>query len=331
MHFERISREQVTQVVDGDREVTLRKEVLRLNSVPPLALVKKTLVGGATKPPVVFVHGFAQNRYSWHASRRSFTAYLAAEGFETYNLELRGHGRSREFGGFGAQRFEDYIHDVVHVAEAIGQPAFFVGHSLGGAVIYAAAGRVPMRGVVGIGACFAFGRSNPLMRALCQVTDAFRVAVPIGSMNVHTQIFGIAITKAFKWVDSAAFLVPFSGWAPGSVEPDLLAERLARGFDWTSVQVWFEMASWAKRAQYPYAQDWARASVPVYVVAGDLDHLLPPRDAKAAYDFAGSEDRTWELFDDYRHDVHWGHLDLVLGTQAPHHTWPAIGRWLSAR
>ena len=331
MAFECISREQVTQVVDGGHEVTLQKEVLRLSSAPPLGLVKKTRVDGATKPPVVLVHGFAQNRYSWHNSCRSFSAYLAAEGFETYNLELRGHGRSREFGAFGAQRFDDYIQDVVHVAEALGEPAFFVGHSLGGAVLYAAASRVPMRGLVGIGACFSFGRTNPLMRVVCEATEAVRAVVPIGGLNVHTRLLGLLITRAFRWVDTAGFLIPFSGWAPGSVEPELIAERLDQGFDWTSIQVWFEMVSWAKRAHYPYAQDWARASVPVYVLAGDLDHLLPPEDAKTAYDFAGSEDRTWELFDDYRHEVHWGHLDLILGIKAPEHTWPAIRDWLAAR
>jgi alpha-beta hydrolase superfamily lysophospholipase len=331
VHFEKVSRERVVQQVQPGCTVELEKTVLRLTSTPPLALVRKTLPEGPTKAPVVLVHGFAQNRYSWHNSVRSLSAYLAAEGFDTYNLELRGHGRSRAFGAFGARCFPDYVQDLVAVAEALGEPAFFVGHSLGGAVIYASATRVPMRGVVGIGACFGFGRGNPLMRTVCAITESIAPFVPIGALNIDTRFIGGLLAKAFMVVDSAAFFVPFSGWAPGSVEPELVEERLRMGFDWTSLHIWFEMARWSTAGQFPHVEDWQQTDVPVYVMAGDLDHLLPPEDARLAFDNAGSGDKTYELFDDYRHEVHWGHLDLILGKRAPDHTWPAMAQWMAVR
>ena len=60
---------------------------------------------------VLLVHGFAQNRYSWHLSSRSLVNYLADAGIDVYNLELTGHGRSREFGTAPANSFDEYVND----------------------------------------------------------------------------------------------------------------------------------------------------------------------------------------------------------------------------
>ena len=54
------------------------------------------------------------------------------------------------------------------------------------------------------------------------------------------------------------------------------------------------------------------ANVPLLVILGDFDHLVPPEDGRAAWERSGSEDKTLLLLDDFHHDVHWGHLDLVI-------------------
>ena len=41
--------------------------------------------------------------------------------------------------------------------------------------------------------------------------------------------------------------------------------------------------------------------------------------------------RGRKLFEPYDHEVHWGHLDLVLGRKAPAHTWVWIDDWMAAR
>ena len=84
------SDEVVEQLAVPGELVRVRKQHLRLDG--RLALVRKVLPCGGG-PPVVLVHGFAQNRYTWHSSGRSMSAWLAAQGFDVYVLELRGHGR----------------------------------------------------------------------------------------------------------------------------------------------------------------------------------------------------------------------------------------------
>lgn len=332
-----IEATEVEQTVDGDHRVLLHKEVRRLDGAAPLFLVRKHLPGGPTRPPVLLVHGFAQNRYSWHNSHRSMTAWLAERGFDTWNLELRGHGRSRREGTQGAEAFADYVADVRLAAAALPAPAFWVGHSLGGAALYAAAAELhreglPLpRGVVGIGALYRFGGANRALGLLGRITHSFRDAPWMSALQVRTRLLGGLLASLYGVSDIAGYAFPISGWWPGSVEPEILQERLERGFDWTSVKVWQEMARWAATGLFEWDADWAGTDVPLLVIAGDEDHLMPPKDAASAYERSGSRDKTWHIFDDWHHEVHWGHLDLVLGRKASAHVWPFIGEWMEAR
>ncbi len=314
------------QVAVPGETVLLCKERWRLDG--RLSLVRKHLpgVGG---PPVVLVHGFAQNRYTWHHSIRSMSAWLAGQGFDVFNLELRGHGNSRP--GHGPESFADYVSDAEAVADALPQRAFWVGHSLGGAVGYAVATRAPVRGVVGIGALYKFGQANRFLHWLCKLSTVTRGKRLLGNVSVRTRLAGQVLGRLYNITDVAGYAFPVSGWAPGSVEPELLAERLERGFDWTSGNVWLDMARWSASDRFDFGDDWRRTDVPLLVISGDLDHLMPPADARAAFDESGSRDKTLLELEPWTTGRHWGHLDLVSGRFAPEHLWTPLRAWLAER
>lgn len=330
---------EVEQVTDLGARVLLYKEIAHLRGDLPLSLVRKHLPGGDRLGPVLLVHGFAQNRYTWHTSRRSMSAWLAAVGYDVWNLELRGHGRSRAAGHGSADCFADYVSDVVLAASALPGPAFWMGHSLGGAAVYAAATRVlaegvpgvPPRGVIGLGAIFQFGQASPLLRGLAQITHALRDWPTFARLNVKTKMAGQLIARLYGLSDATGYAVPLSGWWPGSVEQDLLAERLTQGFDWTSLTVWQEMSRWAATGEVAIGEAWSRTDTPLAVLLGDKDHLVPPADGRTAYDRSGSTDRSLQIFDDWHNEVHWGHLDLILGHHAPRHVWQAVDGWMRPR
>ncbi len=327
-----LSSEIVEQAIDGGERGHFLKQVLRAGGpgAVPLGLVRKVLPGGEAIGRVLLVHGFAQNRYSWHTSRRSVVNWLAARGWDTYNLELRGHGRSRPGATGGAERFADYVDDVARVAESLGAP-FLMGHSLGGAACYGAATLTPVAGVVGIGALFGFAQHNRLLRTLGVLSLELARSPLLPAFALRTQLLGRLLARLYAVSDIAGYTVPISGWWPGSIEQELLDERLSRGFDWTSAEVWLEMSRWARSGGFDYEEAWRRTEVPLLVIAGDRDHLCPPGDARRAYDSSGSSDRTWVLLDDYHHEVHWGHLDLVLGRLAPAYTWSIAESWMRER
>ena len=332
-----LRQELVEQFTDRRQSVTLHKEILQLPAQDgeggPLGVVRKHLPGGPTLPPVLLVHGCAQNRSTWHTSERSPSAWLAARGFDVWNMELRGHGRSTEDVHRGAEKFADYVADVQRVARAIGQPAFWIGHSLGGAAVYGAAAEAPElpRGVIGIGAIYTFAQHNRFLRLLGKLTWRLRDVPGVGNLQIRTRLGGRIAAKLYSLTDITGYTFPVSGWWPGSIEPDLLAERLTRGFDWTSVTVWQEMSRWAVTGTFEYDDDWRTANVPLLVILGDFDHLVPPEDGRAAWERSGSEDKTLLLLDDFHHDVHWGHLDLVIGTLAMEHVWTPLADWMTAR
>jgi pimeloyl-ACP methyl ester carboxylesterase len=319
--------------IEPGRRAALQMTRHRLEAEVPLVLTRTALRGGARLPPVLLVHGFAQNRYTWHTSIRSLSAALAAAGFEAWNLELRGHGLSRGEGQEGATVFADYIADLHAAIDALPDRPFLIGHSLGGAAAYAAAALRPgrVRGVIGLAAVYGFGNGNPLIRFACRVSQRAASAPALSRVQVKSRLLGQIIGRALDLTDIAGYTLPLSGWWPGSVEPALLQERLEEGFDWTSVKVWQEMARWGAQGAFDHDREWRAAEVPVLVVLGDKDHLLPVEDGRLAFDRARGPDKELLLLDPWTTGHHWGHLDIVLGKAAPAEVWPRLIAWMEAR
>lgn len=329
-----VAAERVEQTIHDDRRAVLHVEALRLPASqehPPLAIERTTLPDGPTRRPVLLVHGFAQNRWTWRVSRRSLAARLAAEGYEVLNLELRGHGLSRSYGAGNARAFEEYVADAVRVVRGCDEPPFLVGHSLGGAVCIGAATEAAVAGVVHLAGIYAFATRNPTLRLLARASLRAQPALTAAPVRVSTGWAGKLIGRLYAFTDVAGYVAPLAGWVPGSVERDVLEERLAKGFDWTSAEVWLQMSRWALGERFAYDEAFRRTDVPLLVLAGSMDRLLHPDDARRCYSAAGCRDKTFIEFEPFEHGSHWGHLDLVLGRRAPDVVWPILVDWLNAR
>jgi alpha-beta hydrolase superfamily lysophospholipase len=277
------------------------------------------------------VHGFAQNRFSWRLSRRSFVAHLAAEGFEVLNFELRGHGLSREYGAGNASEFHEYVLDAQRVVRRCARPPFVVGHSLGGAVGIGVATETELAGLVHLAGVYGFASRNRTLRALAHATLAWEPWLRSLPVNVSTGWAGDVISRLYAVTDIAGYGAPIAGWAPDSIERDLLDERLSLGFDWTSLAVWLQMSRWATGEPLAYREAFGTTDVPLLVIAGDNDPLVRPGDARDCFEGSGSTDKELLIFDPFEHQVHWGHIDLIVGRLAPDEVWPRITAWLTDR
>ena len=344
----RLSEERVDQIIDGERRGSFVKEIVRaeLSSGRNLALVRKKPEGLPTHGAVVLVHGFAQNRYSWHLDQRSMVNFLAAEGLDTYNLELAGHGRSREFGTPPAPSFAAYIDDCAEVFQAIARHSghgqvFIVGHSLGGAVCYAAAPRCKesIAGVITLGGVYRFGRNPILLHAarLLTVVDRRSSILRRLELGVHTRSLGKLLVGLLPTLDRASEWLPVAGWVPGSTERPVIEERILRGFDRTGVNVCLQMLGWAVSDRFEgedgtdYRARFAELDVPLLVVAGNHDRLATPDDVRPAWTESQSSDKTYREFASAEDEVDWGHLCIVLGTRASTYVWPLLARWILDR
>jgi pimeloyl-ACP methyl ester carboxylesterase len=99
--------------------------------------------------PVILCHGMLSNRFNVDLDEcHSVARHLRSAGFDIWVMELRGRGRSRRAGTGGLWPFDwtidDYIrHDVPTVIDYVCRTAgadgvHWVGHSLGGMILYAA-------------------------------------------------------------------------------------------------------------------------------------------------------------------------------------------------
>ena len=329
-----LTDEVVHERIHADREVRLRRQTLRVGGEaenPPLAIERTTLPEGPRRPPVILVHGFAQNRYTWRLSKRSLSGHLAEAGYDVLNLELRGHGNSRAYGSGNARNFGEYVSDLVRVIEGCERPPFVIGHSLGGGVGVGAVTEAKVAGLVHIAGVFGFASQNRVIRTAARASVKAADALRLRGLRMSTGPAGRLVGRLYGLADATGYGFPLSGWAPGSIEQDLVEERLELGMDWTSAEVWLQMCRWALGEPFEYADAFRENRTPLLVIAGSADPLLHPHDARRCYDGSGSPDRTFIVFDPFEHEVHWGHLDLLIGRRAPDIVWPQILGWLNER
>jgi pimeloyl-ACP methyl ester carboxylesterase len=81
-------------------------------------------------PTLLLVHGFAGGAWYWEPWQR----FLAARGWPTAALDLRGRPGSRPVTDLGAVSLHDYVADVREAAAHLGRPPV-VGHSMGGLLV----------------------------------------------------------------------------------------------------------------------------------------------------------------------------------------------------
>jgi len=217
-----------------------------------------------------------------------------------------------------------------------------IGHSLGGAMLYAGAPLVAdqIAGLVPIAGVYRFGGRQPLFRLLGRLLAPVDSTLSLMKTPVFMAPVGRVLHAARELLDHEWFGVsPMQAWFPRAFDGAGLERRLLEGFDQTTVGVLRQLMLWAKTGElvsadgtHSYAETWRRqGTMPLYAIAGDRDTLLPPSDAKAGYHEAPTADKHFDVLSRREGGSSWGHLELCVGKRAPAYVWPRILRWLDAR
>ncbi len=305
---------------------------------------------------VLMIHGLGQNRFNFEVEGISLPGHLAAAGYDVFIAELRGHGRSHATSGHLPPRgYGDYVHEdavaAVRFAHglAAGAPLFLLGHSLGGAIVYGVTPlcRDEVAGVVAVSGVYHLAKQ----RVLQGVTSrAPRVA--------HTLRRGkgayLPIWMYGRLMGAAARVFPLEktgdvirSYHPGSMSASAVRERFNHGFDRVSFGVMGDMWRLASshglaplsagdhligaEVQETYCRRFAACDVPLLVIAADRDRLVPPDAARPAFEESVSRDKTYFLAGWQTVGAHFGHLDVLIGHEAPRAIWPVITQFLHQR
>lgn len=337
--------ELVEQTVDRDLRARFLKEIVLAKGAMPIALVRKRAVRGhdplPCRAPVLLIHGYAQNRYAFHLPSRSLANHLAHAGYDVYNVDLRGRGRSRRLGARRPKGVLDFVREDVPAAlAAIAEhsgvaPVFLVGHSLGGVVSYCVAvdERPRVAGVVALGSPYHFTVGSRWLTLASRAFTALDQRVRIPNLVIPARSYGRFVHAARRLVESPLHPLPFRGFRSGSMEPEVLREHMTLAMDRGSIstmRMMFERAREVRTGCAPeaglfgYAQRFEALDVPLLVVAGDHDDLAPAASVRPAFERSQSSDRQYRA-------LPFGHVDLLVGREAPRLTWPLLEAWLGRR
>lgn len=97
------------------------------------------------RPPIVLIHGAANSALVWTYWQEA----LAAQGWASYAIDLRGHGKSAPADLSGVS-MRDYADDVIEATQQLDRPAVLLGWSMGGLVAVMAAARCDAVACVGL-------------------------------------------------------------------------------------------------------------------------------------------------------------------------------------
>jgi polyhydroxyalkanoate synthase len=347
----------VEQSVDIDERGSFVKQLVLARGPMPIAMVRKRVavlpergssahrdpesLAAPTVATLLLIHGYGQNRYAFHLPSRSLVNHLARAGFDVYNVDLRGRGRSGHLGARRPRSVEEFIVEDVPTAldeiRAISgnRPVFLVGHSLGGVVSYCVAveHRSRVAGVVSMGSPYHFTLGSRWLAGLTAGFMALDKRLKLPNLVVPARAYGRYVRTARRVVESRFYPVPFRGFRPGSIEPEVLEQHMSLAMDRGSIATMRAMFSWAGEVRarkreddglFGYSTRFEALDLPLLVISGTHDDLAPPASVRPAHDRSRSSDRTYR-------ELPFGHVDMVIGREAPQLTWPLIESWLKKR
>jgi pimeloyl-ACP methyl ester carboxylesterase len=324
-------------------------EVITDDGAPLIVTRKLPLIQKRDLTPVLLIHGLGQNRHFWDLPGRSFADNLVMQGYDVFIAELRGHGLSRANGAPYPKSFEEYVdYDVPALIDFICHRTqhpkiYLIGHSLGGAICYGASADMQrqLKGFISICGPFNFGKGTQLIRPVAKGYTWLNDHINLHRwfpQHLSIDLVGALTHRALRFLDNEKnrWFAPL--WVPQTIEQPTLNHLLLKAFDRTGMPVFSTLLSWASEGrflstnrQHDYEQSIRQITTPVLFLSADKDKVVPPESIAGAYDKIGSLDRQWREFGLAEDHRHFGHMDIICGTDAPHRVWPVINQWLLDR
>jgi len=237
------------------------------------------------KPPVLLIHGMFGGAWYWEG----YQSLLAARGYTSHALNLRGHHGSRSVSDIGKVSINEYVADALDVARALGHP-IVIGHSMGGLVA---------QKVAEAGAC----------RALVLLASAPPRWIPVVSW--------LLLRKQLKY---AKAMLAFQPLLPDRQDADVLMFNRTPMAD--RARFFARLVPESGKAGFEQSVGVigvhaSRVTSPVLVVSGRDDQFVVPRVARA---LAHKYKAELQEFDSFGH-----HIMTEPGWEEPA---MAVVRWL---
>ena len=149
------------------------------------------------KSPILFVHGMWHGAWCWEPN---FMPYFAKNGFDTYALSLRNHGKSKHHKPIWRVRIKEYVEDVRQAVESIDGDPIIVGHSMGGFIVQKYLEKYAAPSVVLLASVPPYGILGPTLKVLSKFPFTFLKANL--TLNLHHIVANSASAKHLLFSDT---------------------------------------------------------------------------------------------------------------------------------
>ena len=243
--------------------------LLTTTAIPPTEIYYEDMGRGR---PVVLIHGWPLSGRMWEGQVNA----LLDSGYRCVTYDRRGFGNSgRPGGGFEYDTFSSDLRDVVTALDL--QNAMLVGFSMGGGEVARYLGR--------------YGDDRVSRAMLVAAVPPFLAKTPDNPDGVDPSVFDamIAGVKRDRIGFLSEFLRGFFNWEPGNPVPGDEAIAYAKSIAWVASPLATQQCITAFGTT-DFRRDLAKIRIPVLVVHGDADRIVPLELSarKAAAAIAGS-------------------------------------------
>jgi pimeloyl-ACP methyl ester carboxylesterase len=243
--------------------------LLTTTAIPPTEIYYEDVGRGR---PVVLIHGWPLNGRMWEGQVNA----LLDAGYRCVTYDRRGFGNSgRPGGGFDYDTFSSDLRDVVTALDL--QNAMLVGFSMGGGEVVRYLGR--------------YGDDRVSRAMLVAAVPPFLLKTPDNAGGVEPSVFDdmIAGVKRDRIGFLSEFLKGFFNWEPGKPVPSEEAIVYVKSLAWIASPLATQQCITAFGTT-DFRRDLAKIRIPVLVVHGDADRIVPLElsGRKAAAAIAGS-------------------------------------------
>ena len=285
-------------------------------------------------PPVVLVHGMSVNHYNWDFRPEvSLAHHLAEQGFDVWVPSLRGDRNARA-PSRAAERdycFDDHArYDVPAALRTIraitGQDElFWVGHSMGGILLYTQLATDPDGIAAGVSV------SGPAtLQTPTPYSSASKKARHITPKKGHLKGRFLMRVAAAVGPPTPVLRI-FTN--PENIDRDLVKGVGVHAIEDLSFGTQTQVGRWLV-AQDIVTMDgdpWVQADdTPVLVLAGVIDHIAPHDDVAAACDVL-TDCELVSLGVEQGFSADYGHIDPLFGVAARDEVYPLVSDFLIER
>lgn len=294
--------------------------------------------------PVFLIHGLGVNHLNvdFPIHNLSLAQYLHKHGFDVWMIDLRGCASSQppQKKLFRSPRwnFDDYVmKDIPAVLDFIQKKTkkkkvHWVGHSIGGTITYSAIGHLGSNVAASatvLGASMTNAAKPGFLKIILKLDPLIR-HLPDFPNKKASRI----LAPLIRWI---APLEDNFYYSIDNMDLSTMTQSLKFIIENVSKDLLLQMHSWYTNSHFrsvdgtvSYRNNLKKIKTPFLVCAGSVDGITPYPDVHFGFQEISSKDKKFMVFGKQQGmRTEYGHIDLVVGKNAPREVFPQILNWIN--